>query len=332
MLEDHGRDWHIYYDDTPQVWAFINLWNTPERHANWFAFSEFERHAREGTLPAYSFIEPNHRPVVHTVDHAPLVGEPDVSNSQHPGNSLISDGAYDAAPAELPGDFLRAEALIAQVYEALRANPELFNRTILLITYDEHGGLYDHVPPPTGVPNPGSDPTLLRRILRAIYRRKSAAFDFATLGPRVPAVVVSPYVEPGTVSTDTHDHASIPSTLRALFAADAHPLTSRDAWAAPFHQVLQRSTPRSGAELPDLAANRTSQPPVVPAASAGALAGPANPVAHFQPFIGLADDVRRVLTSQGVPEATLAPGTPARQRATQTTDAFHAQAERSRAN
>jgi len=70
VLEDHGRDWHIYYDDTPQVWAFIKLWNTPERHANWFAFSEFEKHAQEGTLPAYSFIEPNHRPVVHNVDHA----------------------------------------------------------------------------------------------------------------------------------------------------------------------------------------------------------------------------------------------------------------------
>ena len=103
----------------------------------------------------------------------------------------------------------------------LRSHPAVFEKTLLLITYDEHGGLYDHVPPLTGVPNPGADPTWLRRLFRAIYHRKATAFDFSVLGPRVPAVVVSPYVEAGTVDSEPRDHAGIPSTLRALFAPDA---------------------------------------------------------------------------------------------------------------
>lgn len=175
--------------------------------------------------------------------------------------------------------------------------------------------------------------------MRAIYHRKAASFDFSTLGPRVPTVVVSPYIERGTVSTVAHDHASIPSTLRALFAPDAHPLTSRDAWAAPFHHALQRSDPRSGADLPDLSAyaradpNRTAGLSAVHDATSTTPTGPAaTPPAQFQPFVGLADNVRRVLNSQGVPEAVLAPGTPALKRAAQTAGAFHAEAQRSRGN
>ncbi|MDQ6782008.1 MAG: alkaline phosphatase family protein [Actinomycetota bacterium] len=331
LLEENAKGWHIYYDDTPQVWAFVNLWNTPERHANWFEFSKFTEHVASGSLPAYSFIEPNHRPVLHTLDHEPVVGTPDVSTSQHPGNSLVTNAAYDTYLDTEPSDFTRAETLIASVYESLRRNPEVFNKTVLLITYDEHGGLYDHVPPATGVPNPGTDPTLLRRIIRALYHRKAQAFEFRALGPRVPTVIVSPLIDPGTICTDVHDHASIPATLRALFAPKAQPLTSRDDWAKPFHGVLRRSTPRS-TDLPDLSerlAGRpasqnqpSSLPPV--ATPAGALP------AHYEPYVALADRVRRALGPLNVPEVDPTPGTPPLKRVQQTTEAFTAVASQQR--
>jgi len=114
----------------------------------------------------------------------------------------------------------------------------VFDKTLLLVTYDEHGGLYDHVPPPTGVPSPGGEVSAVGRVQRALLYRKTAAFDFTMLGPRVPAVLISPRIRAGTVDSEPRDHASIPATLRALFAPDAEPLTGRDRWSPPFHGLL----------------------------------------------------------------------------------------------
>jgi phospholipase C len=329
VLEQFGRDWHIYYDDTPQVWAFVNLWDTPSRHANWYQFAVFDQHCRAGTLPAYSFIEPNHRPSVHVMDST---ADPKMSNNQHPGNNLIGNSDYDAAPPYRPGDFANADALVASVYESLRANPDLFDRTVLVITYDEHGGLYDHVPPPTGVPNPGSDPTLLRRILRAIYHRKAAAFDFSVLGPRVPTVIVSPHVEAGYISTETCDHASICSTLRTLFAPGAPPLTSRDAWAPTFLDSVGLDQARTN--LPDLSVHKLPASPTAAAPTSGAPSPPVGPDAatpeHYQPYVDLAAEVRHTLAARGVPEAVATPGAPAMEKAAQTVVAFTNEAVRTR--
>ncbi len=126
----------------------------------------------------------------------------------------------------------------------------MFKRTVLLVTHDEHGGLYDHVPPPTGVPSPGGAPSSVGRLMRLLLYRKARAFDFTMLGPRVPAVVISPLVPAGIVDPQTHDHASIPATLRRLFAPGASPLTRRDAWSAPFHGLL--TLPVARTDLPDL--------------------------------------------------------------------------------
>src|SRR5664279_4097519 len=110
------------------------------------------RCARPGSViraDSVTSIEPNHRPPLHTPDHDPrLGGTPDLSNSQHPGNNVVPNEQYDGYNEGTDTDFQRAEALIATVYEALRDRPELFERCLLLVTYDEHGGLYDHVPPP----------------------------------------------------------------------------------------------------------------------------------------------------------------------------------------
>jgi phospholipase C len=260
LLEAAGRDWHIYYDDTPEVWAFRKLWDD-ERKANWFRSSTFADHVAAGTLPAYSFIEPNQRPPIHLDPYTPVVGLHDHPDSQHPGNNLIADDEYDAAPVSGPGDFARGEALMAEIYEALRANPEVFERSVLLITYDEHGGTYDHVPPPTDVPAPGGPPGVgaLWRLVHWALRRRAKAFDFKMLGVRVPAVVISPWIPAAKVDTTVRDHASIPATVRALFAPDAPPLTARDAWSPRFDEMLTLDQPRT--DLPDLSAYVIPPPP-----------------------------------------------------------------------
>jgi phospholipase C len=294
LLESVGKSWHIYHDDTPQVWAFPALWETPPRHANWFEFSEFKNHVMNNQLPTYSFIEPNHRPPFHTLDHAPVVGQPDVSNNQHPGNNQVANAAYDTFMPPDATDFSRADQLIADVYETLRSNAALFERTLLLITYDEHGGLFDHVRPPTGVASPGGRPGLGARILRWLWYRKAARFDFTMLGVRVPAVVVSPFVPANRISDQVYDHASVPATLRALFAPHAEPLNARDANAVTFHSLLTLPTARTGPELPDLSGIAMRRQPATASSAVPPRGRPQTPQ-HYQDFVKLAKSVRRQL-------------------------------------
>jgi len=311
QLEDHHQSWHIYHDDTPQVWAFNKLWDTPARHANWYPLARFFEHVADGALPSYAFLEPNHRPPLHTPDHDPrLGGTPDLSNSQHPGNNVVPNEQYDGYNEGTDTDFQRAEALIATVYEALRDRPELFERCLLLVTYDEHGGLYDHVPPPRTVA-PGDPQALPARLLHRLLHRNTTPFDFTRLGPRVPAVVVSPYIASGTIDTTVRDHACVSATLRALFAPDAGPLTRRDRAAEPFHTVLNLAAPRRG-DLPNLSAYTR------PADQVGVLTGTTAPLtatspaedpraaapepAFYRDFVRLAKQVQTHLEQVGEPE------------------------------
>lgn len=141
----------------------------------------------------------------------------------------------------------------------------VFDKTLLVITYDEHGGLYDHVTPPTASPPGGrSWRSVTRRLggwLRAradrrAGRKPTKRFDFGHLGVRVPAVLVSPWIQPGTIVAETFDHASIPHTLRELFAPGSKALTKRDGDAETFHQIvtespLVRPRPSPGQPNPD---------------------------------------------------------------------------------
>jgi phospholipase C len=332
LLEDHSREWHIYHDDTPQVWAFPRLWDRPDRHARWYPLNEFARHVRAGRLPAYSFIEPNHRPPLHTLDHAPVIGTPSISNSQHPENNLVSDTSYDHF---VPGDtdFARAESLIANIYEALRARPELFERSLFVITYDEHGGFYDHVPPPTRIPNPGDPPSRLGRLLASLLHRKTTSFDFTMLGPRVPAIVVSPYIAAGTVDDTVRDHASVPATLRAVFAPDAPPLTRRDAWSPPFHTVCNLDQPRRGQQLPDLTQHVTRQPAQKPSTAMPDQSTQAQAMdtpQYYRDFVTQAEHVKEHLLEVGEPEAAQETRPAPTEKAIDVTRVFHEAASRHR--
>jgi phospholipase C len=324
VLEQADRSWHIYHDDTPQVWAFVNLWDTPARHVNWFPFSAFTEHAASGKLPNYSFIEPNQRPPIHVMDDRAT--GPNASNSQHPGNNLVADQEYDGTPPDQPGDFRRAESLIATIYEALRANPAVFERSILLITYDEHGGTYDHVPPPTNVPAPKVRRKLLNRIVHRIYHPTSRPFDFRMLGVRVPAVVVSPLIARGTISTEVRDHASVPSTLRAIFAPSARPLTARDGWAKPFHTLA--TLPQARVDLPDLSAHVPAKPASVLPDQVQRQKKPG----YYGMFVKLAKKVERRLGRNGrTPRSIIVRLLPSLSRAARVSTAFIAVAQSERA-
>jgi phospholipase C len=257
QLSKARAKWAIYYDGPPQVWCFRKLWRgytlldfllrRDPRLGNWYEMQQFFDHVSSGNLRNYSFIEPAHNRIYDATRQ---------TNSQHPGNNLSNDA-----------DFRAGETLIKNIYQALLENPRLFEKTLFLIVYDEQGGMYDHKAPPADVP-PGNPVHrgLTRRIgraVRAFFNRlhhdpPDTIEDFTRLGVRVPAVLVSPWIEPGTVlraSSFEHpfDHSSIPATLRALFSPRLRPLTKRDENAATFHAVVDtpRTSPRSNPKDPN---------------------------------------------------------------------------------
>ena len=190
--------WRIYFHDIPQTFVLRRLMNA--RYLRFFEqFSAFKRDCENGKLPRYSFIEPR---------YFSLLGA--VANDQHPDHGI------------LPG-----EQLIADVYNCLRASQH-WNESLLIVTWDEHGGFYDHVQPKATVnPDGNSSPEL----------------DFQLLGVRVPTVLISPWIPRGTVDHTLYDHASIPATLKALFGTKEF-LTERDAKANTFEHNCSAETLR----------------------------------------------------------------------------------------
>jgi len=213
LLEDNKLTWGIFHDGFPQVFAFPALWTRGTFGTSEKIKSLLDRIAND-KLPAYSFVEPNH------------FGKK--SNSQHPGNNEKDDR-----------DFRAAEALIAEIYRALFSNPKVFNKTLFLVTYDEHGGHFDNAPPP-------------RDSKFSDGRVGDGNFRFDILGPRVPCVAISPWIDAGFVDNETVlDHSSIVHTVRAAFLPSAAPLPkSRDGKTGTALHVMKRQTPRSPAELP----------------------------------------------------------------------------------
>jgi phospholipase C len=231
-LSDAGKSWRIYYGDVPQSLALGHL-REPRNRRNYRKLGHFAEDAAAGALPDYTFIEPR---------YFDFLGWK--ANDQHPGNHV-----------EL------GEHLIAEVYEALRSSP-LWERCLLLVVYDEHGGLYDHVPPPwdghpVPVRAPGGVPS------------HNPPFAFDRLGPRVPAIVVSPWVARGAVDHTIYEHASVPATVRVLFGLDG-PLNERDADAATFDRLITGTLrtdaperlprPEAGDGMREMAARTLSEP------------------------------------------------------------------------
>jgi phospholipase C len=198
-----------YYDTTSSTMEITNLLqNQPELFGT---FPQFLDDCAKGNLTDYSFIEPNYN------DHEGDSGE-EVANDQHPDHNVQA-----------------GELFIAQVYNAIKSSP-LWPNTALLIVYDEHGGIYDHVVPPACKPD--------QFTASANDTGTGMPFAFDRLGVRVPAILVSPWIPAGTVVNRVFDHASIPATITKFFLGDYSPRSPRETNADAFIE------PNSGAVDP----------------------------------------------------------------------------------
>ena len=195
-----------YFDSTSGIKAGLSL-----PPANLGTYDQFFADCRDGTLPDYSFVEPNH------TDHLGPDGTERISTDQHPDHNVQS-----------------GEIFIASVYNAIRANPALWSSTALLIVYSTHGGFYDHVAPPSIWADPA---------FTASPEDTGTGFPFAfdRLGVRVPAVLVSPWIARGTVvelydpvSGGVFDHSSIPATVTEHFLGGYQPRSQREEHAPTF--------------------------------------------------------------------------------------------------
>jgi phospholipase C len=218
-LDQHGLSWRVYCDPPSHlsltgVIHAPRLW--PHFRTRFVTTDQFLQDCADGTLPAYSFIEPNL-----------LYGH----NDMHPA----FDALFPDTPIDPPSSLLGGEALLAKIYNAIRAatsdgGSNVWN-TALLITFDEHGGTYDHVPPPV-VPAPQS-----------AGAPGQMGFVFRRSGLRVPAVAISPWIPGQTVITDDYRSTSVIATLRRRWNLGP-PLTGRDAVAADLSPVFSLDSPR----------------------------------------------------------------------------------------
>jgi phospholipase C len=229
-LEAHGRTWKVYVGEPDRfsVTGLIHFPRLRDRFDTHFVpFSQFEADAANGELPDFSYIEP-----------CLVLGHADY----HPAFSRVL-GHGVVLPGDPPSSILGGEAYLGRIYNAYKGmrsetGSNVWNTT-LLIGWDEPGGTYDHVPPPS-VPAP--DPSA---------PAGQHGFTFDRSGYRVPAVVVSPWVAEGEVINDEHRHTSLIATLREQWQL-GDPFTARDAAARPFTSAFTLDTPRDPETWPSI--------------------------------------------------------------------------------
>jgi phospholipase C len=235
-LQDAGFTWAVYSSDVNEVLEFSQV-NTQKTCFKDYTQS-FASDVSSGALPNYAYIVPR----FYNTTAAP-------ADSQHP-----------------PHDARFGDNLIANVYDALRSNAELWQNTALIVIYDEHGGFYDHViPPSSNVPNPdgiNSPPP------GATGSSSAPSFAFDRLGPRVPAIIASPWIQAGRIDSTQCQHTSVLATLKALFGLPSF-LTKRDASANSFDGLFS-----------ELSSPRTDTPEALPRATVPTTTVAANDPSH----------------------------------------------------
>jgi phospholipase C len=225
FLTQHNITWRAYYQDDPWAIMYFQDMQSPPNSLNVGELEQFFADVSNGSLAQFTFLQPR------------MTSTYGVPTWQHP-DAPVSEG----------------EKLIGEVYGALRKS-KFWNQLALIVTYDEHGGFYDHVPPPqTGVPSPDGV-------------KSPEGFNFERLGIRVPAVVISPWIAKGSVlheptngptNTSQYDATSIMSTCNRLFNISEH-LTKRAAWAGTFeHIFVNRTSPRTDCPMQIAGARESS--------------------------------------------------------------------------
>ncbi len=213
-LQDAGHTAKLYYFD--QASSTMEVVNLLQHQPQLFGtYDQFIADCKSGTLSDYSFIEPNY------TDHDNDDGE-QLASDQHPDHNIQA-----------------GELFIASVYNAIVSNPTLWASTVLLVVYDEHGGIFDHVPPPACTKDGHSAGPADTGL--------NYTFDFDRLGVRVPAILISPWIPKGTVvGTDrVFEHASIPATVTNHFIGNYTLSTQREQNAQTFLDLLSLDTMRT---------------------------------------------------------------------------------------
>ena len=200
-LSNKSASWAVYGYDAPPLTrgSVADITNASE--SNFGEFADFQAAAKNGSLANYVFLEPQWG---------------SKGNSEHPN--------YDMS---------KGEQFLHDVYYSLFGTP-VWNQTLLIVTYDEHGGCYDHVAPPENAVPPDNS-------------AGESGFDFKRFGLRVPTLLISPLIAAGTVfrttSSTPFDHTSILATVEERFGIPS--LTARDAVAPHVGGVLTLATPRT---------------------------------------------------------------------------------------
>jgi phospholipase C len=162
-LEERGKTWNIFYYDFPSS-VILTRQREAGKRDKYKTIDQFFLACRPdsaSSLPEFCLIEPKY----FGLDQ----------NDDHP-----------------PHNVMKSQKLVADVYNAVRSNDNLWMSSLLVICYDEHGGFYDHVVPPPALPPD----------------EYTTEYTFDQLGVRVPALIVSPWVKKGVENT-TFDHASL---------------------------------------------------------------------------------------------------------------------------
>jgi phospholipase C len=190
-LDAHGISWHIYFQNVPSALILPNFRNNPSQAARTSPIAQFYADAAAGKLPAFTMLDPN----------------------------------YDTTSEENPQDIQVGEEFVASVVRALVKAPT-WKSTALFLNYDEHGGYYDHVPPP-----PAIAPDSIPPMLPPGDTTPLLPGGFNRYGFRVPLFVVSPWARANYVSRVVQDHTSITAFIERKWNLPA--MTFRDANAHP---------------------------------------------------------------------------------------------------
>jgi phospholipase C len=232
-LTNHGVSWRVYYDGLLPFFSLMPKWQGPIANGllvdqlgidtTFRRFDKFDRDfTYDPTLPSVIFIEPEYTDGPHWE-----------ANDDHPPTSIAA-----------------GQAFLYSIYRALLRRPDRWAKTVMIVTYDEHGGFFDHEPPlplKTTAPPGFSYP------------------DFETTGVRVPAFVVSPFVERGAVFSEPLDHTSMLAFLAERFTPGepySEAVARRSAPLSRLASALTRADPRS--DIPPAPPEARVVPPSVP--------------------------------------------------------------------
>jgi phospholipase C len=185
---------------------------------------DFHSAARAGQLPNFTYIQPEW-----------TIGESGTGGGL---KSILFHQGHDYHP---PGNLDAGENLVKQIYDSLISNRAAWEKTLLIITFDEPIGSFDHYPPPAAIPPwvKGKEPGFKRQ-----YN-----FNFDRYGGRVPTILVSPLVEKSTVFRSTtsvpFDHTSIIATILKWRGLENKDFGERTKQAPTFDNIVSLSTPRN---------------------------------------------------------------------------------------